>query len=121
MNSKTTLPISEARKKIFELAEEVQKPGQYYVLTEKGRAKAVLLSADEFASWQETLEVMKDFPELKFDIQQAEADFQTGKFTTLAGLLARQGFVLAEKEKKTYAASRHHSQKGRTGTRKRKA
>lgn len=35
MRIKTTIPISEARKKIFKIAEEVQKPDNYYTLTEK--------------------------------------------------------------------------------------
>ena len=65
MDTKTTLPISEARKKIFKIAEDVQEPSRHYTLTEKGRPKAVIISADEFESWQETLEIMREFPDLK--------------------------------------------------------
>ena len=76
MDTKTTLPISEARQKIFKIAELVQKPSTYYTLTEKGRPKAVILSAEEFESWQETLEVNRDFPNLKKDIKMAENDYK---------------------------------------------
>lgn len=50
---KTTLPISKARKDIFSIAEKVQKADIYYTLTERGRPKAVILSAKKFESLME--------------------------------------------------------------------
>jgi prevent-host-death family protein len=50
MRTKTTLSISEARKNIFLIAEEVQKKNAYYTLTERGRPKVVMLSAERFES-----------------------------------------------------------------------
>lgn len=97
MDTKTTLPISEARQKIFKIAESVQKPSTYYTLTEKGRPKAVILSAEEFESWQETLEVSRDFPNLEKDIKTAESDFKKKKRITLEEVLSKEGFVLANK------------------------
>ena len=72
MNTKTTLSISEARKKLFEMAKKVQKPSTHYILTEKGKPKVAFMSAEEFESWQETLEVLCDFPNLEKDIKKAE-------------------------------------------------
>jgi len=108
MNAKTTLSISEARKKIFDLAGEVQKPGIYYTFTEKGRPKAVLMSAEEFESWQETLEVMNDFPDLKEDIKEAEQAYVSGEYKnwlTLEQLLAKEGFVVSNKASQKYGVS----------------
>ena len=48
MKTKTTLSVSEARKNIFEIVDEVQKPNIYYTLTERGKPKAVVLSAEKF-------------------------------------------------------------------------
>lgn len=48
MRTKTTLPISEARKNIFSIAEKVQKDNVYYTLTERGKPKMVMLSAEKF-------------------------------------------------------------------------
>lgn len=93
MNTKTTIPISEARKLIFKIAEEVQKPDIFYTLTEKGRPKAVIMSAEEFESWQETLEIIKDFPNLKKDIKRAENDYRKGSFITLQEFLIQEGYV----------------------------
>lgn len=106
MRAKTTIPITEARKRIFDIVEEVQRPGVYYVLTEKGRPKAVIMSVEEFESWVETLEVMQDFPDLKKDLEETKKAIKTGeykKWVSLDQLLAREGFVLADKSKKKYA------------------
>ena len=84
------MSISEARKKIFQIADEVQIPNSYYTLTEKGRPKIVILSAQEFESWQETLEVMKDFPDLKEDIKDAEEDFRNGETISWSDYLAKE-------------------------------
>ena len=97
MDTKTTLSISEARKEIFKIAEKVQKPSTYYTLTEKGRPKVVVLSAEEFESWQETLEVNRIFPNLEKDLKAAERDFKKKKYVTLEEVLSKEGFVLANK------------------------
>src|SRR4030043_2214386 len=97
MDTKTTLSISEARKNIFKIAERVQKPAAYYTLTEKGRPKVVVLSADEFESWQETLEVMHIFPKPEKEIEKAEREYKRGKSLTLEDMLAKEGFILSGK------------------------
>ncbi|HOX30448.1 MAG TPA: type II toxin-antitoxin system Phd/YefM family antitoxin [Candidatus Paceibacterota bacterium] len=105
MDPKTTISISEARKRIFEIAEEVQKPDNYFTLTEKGRPKAVLMSAEQFDSWQETLEVMREFPKLNKDAKEVNDAVKSGEYknwTTLEQLLAKEGFVAAEKSVKKY-------------------
>jgi len=105
MNTKTTIPISEARKKIFQIAEEVQKPSNYYTLTEKGRPKVVMMSAEEFESWQETIEVVRDFPDLAKDVKKADRAVKTGeykKWATLEDVMAKYGYVIADKGKNKY-------------------
>lgn len=56
MKIKNVLPITEARKKIFSIAEEVQKSNIYYTLTERGKPTVVMLSAEKF----ETLAIGKN-------------------------------------------------------------
>jgi len=105
MNTKTTLSISEARKKIFKIAKEVQKPSNYYTLTEKGRPKVVLMSAEEFESWQETLEVRKEFPDLEKDVKMVDQAIKTGeykKWATLDDIMAKYGYVIADRGKNKY-------------------
>lgn len=50
MQYKHTLSISDARKNFFAIADEVQSPDVHYTLTERGRPKAVIVSADRFES-----------------------------------------------------------------------
>ncbi len=76
MNREIVLPISEVRKRMFQIVREVQKSNTYYVLTEEGRSKIVIMSVEEFESWQETLEVMRDFPNLERDIKKAEREYR---------------------------------------------
>lgn len=105
MNTKTTLSISEARKRIFDIANEVQKPGVRYTFTENGKPKAVLMSSEDFESLQETLEVLSIFPDLDKDLAEVDRDIKSGaykKYITLEELLAKDGYVLAEKAKKGY-------------------
>ncbi|OGK19015.1 hypothetical protein A3D80_03485 [Candidatus Roizmanbacteria bacterium RIFCSPHIGHO2_02_FULL_40_13b] len=105
MNTKTTIPITEARKNIFDIAEAVQQPGVHYTFTEKGRPKAVLISAEEFESWQETFEVMEQFPDLSKDIEEAHKAFESGEYknwVTLDALLKQEGFLVSDKVAKKY-------------------
>lgn len=111
MNTKTTLPISEARKKIFQIAEDVQKPSNYYTLTEKGRSKAVIMSADDFESWQETLEIVRDFPDIEKDIKQSKAEYRKGDYITLDDLMQKYGYVLKESPKQKYATSKRSAKR----------
>ncbi len=112
MDSKTTISISEARKRIFEIADTVQKPDVHFTLTENGRPKAVIMSAEEFESWQETIEVMRDFPDLKNDIEESEREYARGAYSTLEEILSHEGYVLADKGKKKYGVSRHRARSG---------
>lgn len=105
MDTKRTISISEARKRIFEIADEVQKTGTYYTLTEKGKPKAVILSAEEFESLIETLGTLEDFPDLNKDIAELEHDKKTGaydNYPTLEEILAKEGFIVADKAREIY-------------------
>jgi len=102
--------ITEARKNIFKIANEVQKSGHYYTLTENGRPKVVLMSADGFESWQETLEVMSEMPDLMDDIRRFEEDKRTGKvndYITLEELTAE----ILKKENELSSNNRRGSKK----------
>lgn len=116
MDIKTILPISEARKKIFKIAEDVQKPNRYYTFTEKGRPKAVLMSAEEFESWKETMEVMREFPDLDRDVKKIDRAVKTGKYKKWAtpdDIMAEYGYVAADKCKTIkYGAGSKNRKKG---------
>ena len=110
MNTKTTLPISEARKKIFKIAEDVQKPGVYYTLTENGSPKAVMMSAEEFDSLLEDLEILSS-PQIMADIKKAEEEIKRGDYVTWTEMKKEFGYendlqpsFASEKPKRHYGA-----------------
>ena len=117
MNSKTTISISEGRKRIFEIAKEVQKPGKQYTLTENGRPKIAIMSAEERDSMLETLEVMRIFPDLDRTVAEVKKDIRIGKYknyTTLEQLEKKYG-IIADKGKKHYVVRTRPSRKRRKG------
>jgi antitoxin YefM len=81
MDAKRIIPISEARKRIFEIADEVQKPDTHYVLTENGKPKAVILSAEQFEDLLDDLDILSD-PELAERIEEAERQYEAGDYIT---------------------------------------
>lgn len=117
MHAKTTLSVTEARKLFFHLIETIQKPGTYYTLTQNGKPKAVLLSADEFESWQETVEVLSD-PKIYSEMAAANAELSKGHYVSLEQILKNAGYVLADKSKHAYGVSSKHKQKSSKKSRK---
>ncbi|MBI1971645.1 MAG: type II toxin-antitoxin system Phd/YefM family antitoxin [Candidatus Wildermuthbacteria bacterium] len=128
MDPKRTIPITEARKRIFEIINEVQKPDTYYTLTENGKPKAVILSVEEFESLWETIATLEEIPDLAKHIEEVEQDIQSGaykNYPTLEKILAQEGFVVADKAIKNQRYGVHPRrtsqgrQKPRTASRKR--
>jgi antitoxin YefM len=111
MDSKRTLSITEARKRIFEIIEDVQKPDTHYTLTEKGRPKAVILSVEEYESLWETIKTLEDTPDLAQKAKDAEKAYERGEYITLEELLAKEGYIFADKGKEKYEVPRRRSKK----------
>lgn len=55
-----TLPLSEAKSQLSGLIEKVRLLEEQVVITRNGRPAAVLVSAEEFERWKETVEVRGD-------------------------------------------------------------
>jgi prevent-host-death family protein len=55
-----TVPLSEAKSQLSGLVEQVRSLDEQVVITRNGRPAAVLVSADEFERWKETIEVRGD-------------------------------------------------------------
>ena len=100
---------------------EVAKTSSHYTLTDRGRPKAVIMSAEEFESWAETLEVMRDMPDLEKDIEQAEKDLKTGaykNYSTLDEILEEEGYVKVGKKVKKQDVSDKILSKSKKRTKK---
>jgi len=80
MGMTNTMSISEARAKIFDVTDKVEKTGQSIVLTQNGQAKVVMMSVDEFESWEETVAIRSEVPGLLKDIAKVKKDIQSGAY-----------------------------------------
>lgn len=58
MSLAENLPLGEAKDKLSEAVETAEREHARFTITKHGRPAAVLLSADDYASLQETLEVL---------------------------------------------------------------
>lgn len=85
MDIKNTISSTEARKKIAEILGDIEKTGARYTLTVNGRARAVVMSPEEFEGWMETLEIMSN-PKLVSQLRKAEAQIARGEYITLEEL-----------------------------------
>ena len=101
-----TLSISEARKNIFKIAEDIQKPDVCYMLTENGKPKAVIMSADEYESWMETMEVMREMPDLAKEIKEADEEFARGEYVKFEDILKEDGIEITDKGEIKHVSSR---------------
>jgi antitoxin YefM len=76
-----TLPLSAAKARLSEIADEVDRTHQRVQITKNGRSYVVLISAEDLASLEATLELLSD-PEAMGRVRQAESDIENGDFTT---------------------------------------
>ena len=72
-----TKPLAEVRQDLSKFVEEAVTTHARFDITRNGKRAAVLLSADDYDSLMETLDVLSD-PGLVRDVQAALAEAETG-------------------------------------------
>jgi prevent-host-death family protein len=75
------LPLADARNRLSELVAEVEKTHARVTITKHGHPAAVLVSPQDLASLEETLDILSD-PEALAGIREAEAQYARGDVTT---------------------------------------
>ena len=73
----TTLPLSDAKARLSEIADEVARTHDRVHVTKNGRDYVVLLAAEDLESIEATLELLGD-PEAQRRLRESEADAQRG-------------------------------------------
>ena len=74
----TTVSATTARANFYDLLDEVATSGKRVGITNKGETKAILISSEELASWEATLDVMSD-PKLVRGIKKGLEDIKKGR------------------------------------------
>lgn len=75
------LPLADARNRLSELVAEVEKTHARVTITKHGHPAAVLVSPEDLASLEETVDILSD-PEALAHIREAEAEYARGDVTT---------------------------------------
>lgn len=86
----TTLPLSEAKAKLSQIADEVHRTHERVTITKNGRSYLVLMSAEDLESLEATLELLGDAEALR-RVEQGRQDLDAGRGTSaeeMAGLMA---------------------------------
>lgn len=77
------LPVTEARKKLLKLVDQIDEEYTRIDLTKKGKVKATLVSPDYLDSLEETIYTLEHSMK---DIRRAEKEIAKGKYVTLEEL-----------------------------------
>jgi antitoxin YefM len=75
--SEQTLPLAEIKKRLSEVVDRVENQQDRVVLTRRGRPAAVLISPDDLASMEETLDILST-PGALDEIREAQAEIDAG-------------------------------------------
>lgn len=73
-----TISLREARNRFSKIVDKVDRLSERYVVTKNGVPKAVVMSADEFESWVETLEFTSN-PKAMKALEQGLKEAKAGK------------------------------------------
>ncbi len=118
-----TISLTQGRKRLFDIADEVQTPGVAYTLTSDGSPKVVLMSADEYESWLETLNVLSDFPTITDEVRDTHRAVVSGewkKWSTIESLKKDWGMStetkVASRKRASSKGSKNHGIRTRTKT-----
>lgn len=84
------LPFTDARRELSKLVDAVSKNQEHVVITKQGKPKAVLMSADEFESWEETIEIMSD-PKALRAIRRSLRELEAGRAIPYEEVRAKLG------------------------------
>ena len=95
MNIKTTLSATEVRNNFFEILDKVEQTNVPYTITRAGKPKAVIMNAEEYESWTETLDIMSD-PETVKNIEESKKEMAALPGVQLNGMFQVLRHVLCQ-------------------------
>lgn len=76
-----TLPLAEVKAKLSEMVDRVEHTHDRITVTRNGRPAAVLISPDELASLEDTLDLLSDADAMA-QLREAQAAVEAGDYVT---------------------------------------
>lgn len=86
----TTVPLADAKNRLSEYVSAVERTHDRVTITRHGRTAAVLVSADDLAALEETVDILAT-PGTPAAIAEGLADLAAGRVADTAALRARYG------------------------------
>ena len=80
--SRTTAPLTDVRRDLSEIIDEVDRTGAEFVVTKRGRPVAVIMSHDELEALVETLNILSDRETMEA-IARSEIEIEAGDLVDL--------------------------------------
>ncbi|OHB76857.1 MAG: hypothetical protein A2Z34_04275 [Planctomycetes bacterium RBG_16_59_8] len=74
----TVLTVTDAKARFLDLVRRSDRAFERFTITRGGRPEAVLMSAEEFDGWLETLEILSDRKALS-EIRRARRELKSGR------------------------------------------
>jgi len=84
----TTLPLTEARNRLPSLIKGIGSRADRVVITRNGKPEAVMMNAEEYESWIETLALLSD-RKARAGIRQGLRELKTGKVRSFKEVFGR--------------------------------
>ena len=78
MSAAEHVPLADAKNRLSEVVERLEREHGRVVITKHGRPAVVMLSLEDLESLEETLEILSD-PRLMAEIRRAEKDVRAGR------------------------------------------
>ena len=76
------VPFTDARATLSDLLDLVENEQEHVVITRQGKPVAIVMSVDEWESWEETIDILSD-PEAMDVLRESEEDVKAGRFVDL--------------------------------------
>ena len=84
----TVLTVTQAKAHFLEIVRNSDKRLERFLITKQGKPAAVIMNADEFEGWLETLEIMSN-KKLLAQIRKAKKEVEQGKVKTFKDVIGR--------------------------------
>jgi prevent-host-death family protein len=83
-----TLPLSDAKNRLSRIVDDVTERDEQVMITRNGHPAAVLISPEEFESWQATIDILSD-PDLMAQFQRSKKAMRRARTYTIAELFGK--------------------------------
>ena len=87
-----TIPFTEARSRLSELLDDIERRHEHVVITRNGRPAVVLIPAAELEAIEETLEILQD-EDLMQALRESEDDVRAGRLSTISEVRRELGLA----------------------------